>query len=284
MAMRSVLTTREALRDPGAALRRVQEVGASAARMLAPNFTPLSPVMTGRSLSVRFDVLQVPLDDMKAAARAAGARLNDAFVAGVSGGMARYHERLGQPVDELRMAMPISIRPSGSSGSSGPSGSNGSGGAGPPSDAGALAGNQFVPTRFPVPLSIADPVERMRAVRALVGAQRAEPALSITEPVAGVLNRLPLALTTAVFGGMLRGVDFITSNVPGAPFQVFLAGAALQANYAFGPLSGAAVNITLLSNIDDLHIGVNSDPAAVADPALLLECLSEGFEEVRKTA
>ena len=63
-----------------------------------------------------------------------------------------------------------------------------------------------------------------------------------------------------------------------------LTGAALQANYAFGPLSGAAVNITLLSNIDDLHIGVNSDPAAVADPALLLECLSEGFEEVRKTA
>jgi hypothetical protein len=147
-----------------------------------------------------------------------------------------------------------------------------------------LAGNQFVPLRFPVPLTIEDPVERMATVRMLVQEQRAEPALAATEAVAGVLNRLPLTLTTQLFGSMLKGIDFVTSNVPGAPFPVYLAGARMEANFAFGPLSGSAVNITLLSYEDDVHVGVNMDPAAVPDPDTLMACLREGFEEVTKLA
>jgi hypothetical protein len=72
--------------------------------------------------------------------------------------------------------------------------------------------------------------------------------------------------------------------VPGAPFPVFLAGGRLESNFAFGPLSGAAANITLLSYLDDLHVGVNTDPAAVTEPELFCECLQEGFEEIRKLA
>ena len=66
-------------------------------------------------------------------------------------------------------------------------------------------------------------------------------------PIAGVLNRLPTGITTQLFGGMLKGIDFVTSNVPGAPIPVYLAGAQVEANYALGPLSGAAINVTLLS-------------------------------------
>ena len=38
----------------------------------------------------------------------------------------------------------------------------------------------------------------------------------------------------------------------------------------------------LLSYIDELHIGVNTDPAAVPDPEVFLACLQEGFDEVTK--
>ena len=47
---------------------------------------------------------------------------------------------------------------------------------------------------------------------------------------------------------MLKGADFVTSNVPGAPFPIYSGGAELERMYAFGPLSGAAVNVTLLSH------------------------------------
>src|SRR5205807_4556783 len=114
-------------------------------------------------------------------------------------------------------------------------------------------------------ISVVDPLERMRTIRELVTFQRNEPALAFTDGIAGVLNRLPTTVATQLFGSMLKGVDFVTSNVPGVPVQVYLAGAALESQLAFGPLTGAAANITLLSYLDDLHIGVNTDRAAIPD-------------------
>ena len=42
--------------------------------------------------------------------KAVGGSLNDAFVSGVVGGLARYHEFHGEEVDDLRMVMPINVR------------------------------------------------------------------------------------------------------------------------------------------------------------------------------
>ncbi len=259
-AARAVTT---AVADAPGSARRAAETAGSVGRLLAPATEPLSDVMTGRSLSVRFDALTFPLADMKAAAKQAGGKLNDAFVAGVAGGLRRYHLRHGSSVRELRMTMPINIRNDETS---------------------DLAGNQFAPARFPVPLTIDDPVERMAHVRELVTRQRAEPALSLAAPLAAVLYRLPATVSTGLFGSMLRGVDFVTSNVPGVPVPVFLAGARMEAQFPFGPMSGAATNVTLLSYLDEVQIGVNSDPAAVPDGDVFVSCLEEGFAEVLKPA
>ena len=50
--------------------------------------------------------------------------------------------------------------------------------------------------------------------------------------------------------------------------------------FPFGPLSGAAVNITLLSWRGQVCIGVNLDPSAVTDPVAFAGCLADGFDEV----
>ena len=220
---------------------------------------PLSPIMTGRSLSVRFDTITSSLSKLKAAAKSVDGRLNDAFVAGVAGGLARYHAKHGASVDELRMTMPINVRPD---------------------SAEVVAGNNFVPARFAFPVAIEDPAERMRAIHELVIDQRDEPALEIVDSISGILNRLPLAVTTSVFGSMLKAIDVVTSNVPGAPYPLYIAGARMEANFGFGPLTGSASNITLLSYVDDLHLAVSTDPAAVPDPDLYVECLQDGLDEV----
>jgi WS/DGAT/MGAT family acyltransferase len=250
---------RSLVTDPGGVVRRGAEVAASVGRLVAPATEPLSPVMTGRSLSVRFATIVRPLDDLRVAAKAADGKLNDAFVAAVAGGLRRYHAHLGAPVEQLRMTMPINVRTEATQG---------------------VAGNQFVPARFAVPIGIADPIERMAAIRGLVADQRGEPALALTEPIAGLLNRLPTSVTTGVFGGMLKGVDFVTSNVPGAPVPLFAAGAEIVQQFPFGPLSGAAANITLLSWLDQVCIGLNLDPAAVTDADAFRACLADGFDEV----
>ena len=202
--------------------------------------------------------MEVPLDDLKRAAKTVGGSLNDSFVASVLGGMQRYHEFHGVTVDELRMVMPINLRADGS----------------------ALGGNHFTPARFLVPLTIKDPADRIVAVGRLTREIRDEPAVHLTEALAGVLNQLPTTITTALFGSMLKGADFVTSNVPGAPFEIYSAGAALERMYAFAPLAGAAINVTLLSHCGTCCIGVNVDSVAVPDTETFLRCLEEGFAEV----
>ncbi|MDQ6613856.1 MAG: WS/DGAT domain-containing protein [Actinomycetota bacterium] len=248
---------------PGETIRRVGDMAGSFGRLLAPANGPLSPVMTGRSLSIDLDMLSVPIADAKAAARAAGGRLNDFFVAGVVGGLRRYHDQHGVAPESLRMGMPISLRSSRAPDS---------------------GGNQFVPIRFVVPLQIDDPAERMRALRDLVAEQRAEPALALVDAASLVTRRLPRAAQIGVLGGLMRTVDIVTSNVPGVDVPLYLAGARMEAQYPFGPRSGAAVNVTLLSYLDGLFIGVNTDPAAVPDPFVFMACLRDGFDEVLKVA
>ena len=263
IAQRTAAGTPAMVRRPGATARQLADAAVSAARLMTPAFDPLSPLMQGRSLSVHFETVTSSLPDLKVAAKRAGGKLNDAFMAAIAGGLRRYHEHHGEPVEALRVTMPINIRSD---------------------DTGDLAGNAFAPARFRVPVSIADPIERMQAMQSLVKAQRAEPALSFADSIAGILNRLPASVVTPLFGSMLKGVDFVASNVPGAPFPVYLAGGKVEAQYAMGPLTGAATNLTLLSYVDEVHVGVNTDPAAIPDPDVFVQFLNEGFEEVCKSA
>jgi len=248
----------ETARDPLRAAAGAIDTGRSIARMLAPATAPMSPVLGARGLGRRLDTFDVPLDDLKRAAKSVNGSVNDAFVAAVVGGLTRYHDHHGAAAAELRMTMPINLRTASD-------------------DAG---GNQFAPARFPVPALIEDPAQRMRAIGALVRGWRDEPALRMTSTLAGVLNRLPTATTTALFGSMLKCIDFVTSNVPGAPIPVYLAGAGVEGFYAFAPPSGAALNVTLVSHCDRCCIGIVTDTAAVSDPDVLVDALRAGFDEI----
>lgn len=252
------------LREPRAAVQEALGGAASLRRLLAPVREPLSPLMRARSTSIHFDTLSLPLEDLKRAARAAGGTLNDAFVAAVAGGLRIYHERHGQPVDELRMTMPVNLRGEG--------------------ELGLRAGNQFAPARFAIPVGVEDPIERMRILHQRVIEQRSEPALPFTEEVSSVLARLPRAISVGLIGSMLKAIDLVTSNVPGSPFPVYCSGARIEAMVGFGPLSGAATNVTLFSYDGELQLGINTDRAAIPDPDLFVDCLRAGLAEVLAVA
>jgi diacylglycerol O-acyltransferase / wax synthase len=240
----------------GSATREARSIG----KLVAPVTQPMSPVMSSRGMSRRLDVFDVPLDALLASAHSVEGSLNDAFLASVTGGMRRYHERHKAPVGSLRVTMPINIRKSDD-----PDGSN-----------------RFTPARFALPVSTVDAAERMRQLGELARNWRHEPALPLTEAIAGVLNRLPIFVTTAVFGSMLKAIDFVATNVPGLQHRVYLAGAEVEREYAFAPPSGAAFSVALLSHVDQCCVGINTDTTAVPDPEVLTACLHQGFDEVLK--
>lgn len=145
---------------------------------------------------------------------------------------------------------------------------------------GAHAGNQFVPARFGVPMDILDPRRRIGAIHEIVRVQREEPALAYIEEVSAAINVLGEVASTRVTGAMMKAVDFVTSNVAGPGFPIFMSGAQILRMFPFGPPGGAAVNVTLFSYDGVAQIGVNTNRGAVADGALLRSCLEESFAEV----
>jgi WS/DGAT/MGAT family acyltransferase len=247
-----------AVLHPFATTATVSRTTRSIARALAPATAPMSPVMRERGLGRRLEVIDLPMDDIRRAAKAVEGSINDVFVTAVVIGLRKYHERHGSLPDALRMTLPINLRQG-------------------TDDA---AGNRFAPARFPVPITVDDPRVCAGMVGQLVRDWRAEPALQMTSTLAGILNRLPTSTTTALFGGMLKCCDFVTSNVPGAPVTVYSAGARAERLYAFGPPSGAAFNITLISHCEVCCLGIVIDTTAVPDPDVLVDCLRRGFDEV----
>jgi len=79
---------------------------------------------------------------------------------------------------------------------------------------------------------------------------------------------------------MLKRVDFLASNVPGVRVPIYLAGAPVTGYCAFGPTTGAAINVTLVSYQGTCFVGCTIDTAAVPDPDKLTACLRDGFDEV----
>jgi diacylglycerol O-acyltransferase len=244
-------------RSPARALGELRALGAT----LDPTLRPESALLRERSPRYRFEAFEVPVGALKAAAGAAGGRLNDAFIAALAGGWRRYHQEHGVSVERLRASIPISRA--------------GGGGAMP------VAGNHFDLARIEVPIGEHDPAERVRCVRERVARER-ERAPAWLEAFAAAVSRVPPAGLRPLLARVCRGTDFVASCVPGSSQPLAVAGARVEALYAFGPTAGTAANATLFSLGERAFVTLNVDPAAVPDPGRLAECMREGFEEVLK--
>ena len=95
--------------------------------------------------------------------------------------------------------------------------------------------------------------------------------------MATIARLLPTSVVTGFARQQAGAIDFATSNMRGAPFDVYIAGARLLRNVTLGPVAGTAFNMTCLSMGDHLDIGMHIDPVAVADPASLRECMERAY-------
>ena len=264
MARRAVVETVSAVADPlgtparaGEAIENVRSV----VRQVAVTSPACSPLWAERSLRRHLETLTLGVEEAKAAAKKLGGSVNDLFVTGAIAGAGAYHRAKDAPVDELRMAMPVSTRRDGNEGS-----------------------NAFTPTRMMVPTGEMDPVSRFERVREIINGTRGERAVAIFGSLAGVVNALPPQLLLKAARQQVGTVDFTTSNVRGAPFEVYCAGAKLLGNYPIGPMAGTAFNLTTLSLANQLDMGLCVDLAAVDDPALLRSCIAAAYTELLEAA
>jgi len=220
-----------------------------------------------RALSAERDVALVDagLAELKAAARVGGVKINDVLLASVAGALARYlAERGERPSGRLVALVPRSVRSEGER---------------------EVHGNRVSAMLVTLASDVSD-----RSARLAESAELAKVAKATDRAVGGFLalhwaELAPPVIARLVAGliGTTRAMDWVrppcnvaVSNVPGPPIPLYLAGARLDALWPFGPLfHGLGLNVTLMSNVDAVHIGLLACPRAVGDLGHLAALLAE---------
>lgn len=244
------------VRDPVSSVGGVVDYARSGARVVGSVAEP-SPLLRRRSLSTRTEAIDMSLGDLHKAAKAAGGSINDAYLAGVCGALRIYHDAFGVPVPTLPMAVPVSLR----------------------SDADPAGGNRFVGVNLAAPIGLADPRERISAIREQMTRKREERALDMIGAIAPVASLLPDPVLEAMAGSVVNS-DVQASNVPVYAGDTYIAGAKILRQYGIGPLPGVAIMAVLVSRSGFCTVSARYDRASIRDSALFADCLLAGFDEV----
>ncbi|MDQ1449169.1 MAG: hypothetical protein QOC79_2140 [Actinomycetota bacterium] len=258
---RSIETAGHVVAHPGEVPGRATETArvlASIQRQALVTDSARSDEMNGRSLRRHFEVHEIAFEPLRMAATKLGGSVNDVFVTGLASALGRYHERAGSAVDELRLAMPISTRRHGDT-----------------------ATNRFVPARVLVPIQPAYDLRTLFGdVHERLQSAKRESAVSAAEGLAALISGLPTSLLVAMTRSQTRTIDFGASNLRGSPVPLYLAGARILGSYPMGPRTGCALTVTMLSYCDDVHLGLNIDPAAIVDTTAFMRDVRDAYDEI----
>lgn len=224
------------------------------------------PTLNGRIGGHRaLHTVSNPLDEVRAAARASDATVNDAVLAIVGGAARALLEHRGDAVPHdlvLHVLVPVSIRSDG--------------------ERGAL-GNRVSGILVPVPAGGSSIADRLAAVRDQMAAHKRRHQSSGIEFVLDGIELIPTALLPVAARVLQHQplVDVVVTNVPGPPFPLYFMGAKALEAVPIVPLAGNLTNrIAVLSYAGTLTIGVYSDADSCPDVEVFVAALRAGFEDL----
>ncbi len=280
-ALHRVATPTRPIRSAvGVAASGARIAGAVAARQLRGQRQAARPLDAPRTifnatLTERRSVAiaTTSLDDVMEVRAAFGVTVNDVVLAAVTQGLRRYlsaHDDL--PDRPLVCSVPVSVH-------------------------GASRGdttNQVSTMFVHLPVHLDDPLERLREVhRASVDAKQVQGAVG-GDMLADVVELIPPPVLSSASGVYSRARladrlppvhNLVVSNVRGSPVPLWFAGARLAAIVPFGPLmEGAALNISILSHVDEVHVGIISCPDVAPRVNALASAIIEGVTTLRDLA
>lgn len=216
-----------------------------------------------------FDATTVALADVaEIRKKVPGATVNDVVLTTVGGALRKYlqkHKEL--PKESLVAVAPINLRGKGGKASK--------------------PGNQVSAMSVPIRTDIADPLERLAAVR--------DYTVEAKEAKAGVSARIMTDLSQHIPGATMaavarlvtserfavRGTNLFISNVPGAQVPLYLAGAQLVQQHGMAPLANnMGLFVATPSYNGRIAFSIIGERAIMPDIAFFRECIDESFADL----
>jgi diacylglycerol O-acyltransferase len=233
--------------------------------------TSLNGTITGHR-SVAF--AQLALDDVKAVKNAFGVTVNDVVLALVAGALREFLAARGElPDDPLVATVPVSVHDRSER---------------------AHGSNKVSAFFASLPTHLADPAARVFFLAEAnrlskdhhydIDADMLQDWAQFSAATAfGLAVRAYSALRLAEKHPVVH--NLVVSNVPGPPMPLYLLGARITGLYPLGPVfHGAGLNVTVLSNAGQVHVGLLGARELVKDLWPLADALPDALAELLKAA
>jgi len=206
------------------------------------------------------------LADVKAIRTEHGGTVNDVVLAVITRGFRDLLQARGEPVVGcvVRTMVPVSVRT--------------------PAERGTYD-NKVSAMFADLPVSLADPVERLATVRAqmqdLKESHQAVAGSTLTS-LGGFAPAMLLALAGRVATRTPQhAVNTVTTNVPGPQHAIYLAGHRMLEYFPFVPLGGhVRIGVAIVSYDGALNFGVTGDYETAPDIQVLCDGIKAGMEEL----
>ncbi len=211
----------------------------------------------------------VSLDDAKKVKNHFDVKLNDVVLAICAGAMRSYligHDEL--PETSLVAGVPVSTRAEGDTG----------------------LDNQIANMSVALATDIEDPGDRLRRIhefsdsaKEMTAAVRAKKIQSIGETAPPLMLNLAVRAihSTGAINAMPTVMNTVISNVPGPPIPIYFSGARLTGMYPGSViLEAMGLNITVLSYVDRIDIGLAADPELVPDLWDMADAMAPALAEL----
>ncbi len=206
----------------------------------------------------------LPLDDFKAIGKAHGATVNDVLVAAATGALRRYMERRGDSTVAIRASVPVNLRPL---------------------DRAHELGNAFGLVFLTLPVGIADPARRLRAIKKEMDELKQSPEALVAFGVLSLMGFAPVEVEQVGLRFFGSKATAVLTNVPGPRQPLYLAGKKIDRVMFWVPQSGhLGLGVSIISYAGGVMLGVATDARLVPDPERIVEAFKLEFEAMRKAA
>ena len=268
---REALALRGAMADPQGAIRRAGDMARAFAKL-----TPALWPATGSSLSGhigrqrRYTWARASLGDVKKIKRKLGGTVNDVVLAAISGGFrALLLARGEQPEPHMvRSLVPVSVRAPGEE---------------------DIYENRVSALLADLPVHIADPVERLEAVRAQLQALKTADEAKAGEALIALGRFTPFPFLSwwirLAFGLPQREIVTVTTNVPGPQQPLYGLGRRLVEIIPYVPIASTVrTGIVIFTYCGAVTFGITGDFAASPDLDVLAHGIEDGLSELLAAA
>ncbi|MCB0914150.1 MAG: DUF1298 domain-containing protein [Actinobacteria bacterium] len=195
----------------------------------------------------------IPLDQIKAIGKAAGATVNDVLLAAVAGGLRRYLTDAGAEVDEVVWMVPVNLKPFEDNL--------------PPE-----LGNYFALVFVPMPLDVADPAERLQVMHHRMERIKNSDEAVLTFGLQRVVSTSPGQVAYFLTNFFANKAIGVLTNVPGPTGLLTFAGEDVHQVVGFAPCSGnQPMTATIFSYNGHVTVGFATDAQLVPSPGQIAE-------------